>query len=469
MRSCRFIGPCWRFGLVPLFVCLAPAGRAETLPDVSTEAAQATLTLRACRAVALGNQPAIVAAQATLSAAMDRANALEHLRGLASLARDLPVRRQQAALGIVIARGGLAQAEAETLYGVTFSYLSAVYARQQMDYADLIRENLKELRALVGDALLPAKKEGLDRDSAVALREHRNVVEAYLATLEGRRHEAQQGEPRALAALREAMGVGCDYALPSLPRVLPCPKIEAQKEELIALALARRGEIVQTSNAAEVVGLEIQAQGLICRSLSRTFAAGSDIHARPIPTGLYDGRAYRPGALALEMPINLVGSRCDRQTQARDYLQRAQAVDAKTRQLIALTVEDAYLSWQEKSAEAEQLHKAYQEHVKFSRKLWDDPERGIKYAISVDKGNQAKPPPQQQQVPYPNMDDLLHANVTTTRLFLEWKDAHYRALLALAALEHATGGGFAVDFDAAPECPPDDPPIRRPPANGPAQ
>jgi outer membrane protein TolC len=428
----------------------------------SEEKTPAPLTLRMCREIALGNQPAIAAAQATLTAAVDRANALEHLRGLASLSRELPVRKQQACLGIVIARGGLAQAEAETMYGVTFSYLSAIYARQQMDYADQIGENLDALRKLVDDALLPAKKDQKGkRDSAVALGEHRNVVEAYKATLEGRRQQAQQGEPRALAALREAMGVGCEYPLPPLPRVLPCPKLELNKEELIALALARRGEIVQTANAVEVANLEIAAQGRTHRSLSRTFAAGSDIHARPVPTGIYDGRTYRPGALALEMPTTLVGTRCDRQTQSRDYWQRAQAVDAKTRQLIALTVEDAYLLWREKSAEVEKLEKAYQEHSKFSSKLLNDPGRGINYPISVDKQNQGKPTPLPVP-PYPNMDDVLHANVLTTRLFLEWKDAHYQALLALAALEHATGGGFAVDFDAAPACPPDDPPIRKP-------
>ncbi len=66
----------------------------------------------------------------------------------------------------------------------------------------------------------------------------------------------------------------------------------------------------------------------------------------------------------------------------------------------------------------------------------------------------------QQTPPYPNMDDLLHANVLTTRLLLEWKEAQYQALSALAALEYATGGGFAVDFDAAPECPPVTPSIR---------
>ena len=436
---------------------------ADTLPDAPTEERAGSVSegkitvaddsgsasLRMCREIALVNQPSIAAAKASLAAAVDRANALENLRGIANLARELPVRKQQAALGITIARGGVAQAEAETMYGVTFSYLGALYANQQMDLADQIRGNLDDLQKLVDDAIRAEPGRKAPTHPTVVVKEHRNVVNSYLATLEGRREEAQQGEKRAQAALREAMGVGCDYLLPPLPRVLPCPKVEMTKEELIALALARRGELVQTANAVEVVCLEIEAQGLSCRSVSRTFAAGSDIHARPIPAGIYDPRVYRPGALAPEMPTTLVGSREDRQTQARDYLQRAKAVDGKTRQLIALTVEDAYLRWREKLAAAEKLEKAYQEHWQFSSKLRSE----IKYPIDMEKQRQPTPP-------YPNMDDLLHANVLTTRLLLEWKDAEYQALSALAALEYATGGGFAVDFDAAPACPPITPSIR---------
>jgi outer membrane protein TolC len=275
---------------------LAPASRADTLPDpltdvqagsgrngkISIAGASGPVSLRMCREIALANQPAIAAARATLAAAVDRAKALENLHGIASLSRELPVRKQQAALGITIARGGLAQAEADTLYGVTFSYLGAIYANQQMDYADRIRGNLNDLQKLVDNALEPAEGRKFPNHPTVVLREHRSAVAAYLATLEGRREEAQQGEQRALAALREAMGVGCDYALPPLPRVLPCPKVEVAKEELIALALARRGEIVQTANAVEVVCLEIEAQGLTCRSLARTFAVGSDMDE---PTG----------------------------------------------------------------------------------------------------------------------------------------------------------------------------------------
>jgi hypothetical protein len=459
----RLIVPCLHFGLMSLLLGLTPAGRAqapaalemdargweEAAPHSGEAAATALLTLRMCREIALANQPAIAAAQASLAAAIDRAKALEHLRGLASLSRDLPIRRKQAALGIAIAHGGLAQAEAETLYGVTFSYLSAVYANQQMDLADKIRDNLNDLRELVADALRAEPGKKAVSHPTVVLKEHHNVVNAYLETLQGRRAEAEQGVQLALAALREAMGVGSDYPLPPLPRKLPCPKVELNKEELVALALARRGELVQTANAAEVVCLEVEAQGRTCRSLARTFAAGSDIHARGVPTGIYDARSYRPGALTLEMPTVLAGSRGDRQTQARDYLQRAQAIDVKTRQLITLTVEDAYLRWREKVTQADKLEKAYQEHWQLSNKL----RREIKFPIDMEK--------QRQPVPaYPNMDDLLHASVMTTRLLLEWKDAHYQALLALAALEQTTGGGFTVDFDAAPPCPPVTPPIQ---------
>lgn len=440
-----------RVSVLPLLLFFTSAARADTLPDASDTAQETTpLTLRMCREIALGNQPALAAAQATVAAALDRANALENLHGLAALARDLPIRKQQAALGIAIAQAGLAQTQAETMYGVAFSYLGAVYANQQMDLAEKIRKNLNDLQTLVNDALqMEPGKKGVTHPTVV-LKEHGNVAKAYLATLEGRLEAARKGEQRALAALREAMGVGCDYPLGSLPRVLPCPKVDVSKQELIALALARRGEIVQTVNAAEVACLEIAAQGRSCRTLSRTFASGSDIHSRSVPTGTYDGRTYRPGAVALEMPTTLVGSRGDRQAQARDYQQRAAAVAAKTRQLIVLAVQDAYLRWREKSTEAEKLEKAYTEHWQFSTKLRNE----IKYPIDMEKKRQPTPP-------YPNMDDLLHANLLTTRLLLEWKDAHYQALLALAALEQATGGGFAVDFDAAPPCSSSAPPIQQ--------
>src|SRR5436305_8067158 len=107
-----------------------PAPAAEAAPPAAaavlgTPAAAQVLDLAACRRIALENQPAVAAARATLEAALARSQAAENLHVPAFLARDLPVRRQQAALGVVIAEAGVARAEADTVYGVTYSYLSA--------------------------------------------------------------------------------------------------------------------------------------------------------------------------------------------------------------------------------------------------------------------------------------------------------------------------------------------------------
>ena len=48
------------------------------------------------------------------------------------LARDLPIRRKQARLGVTIAEASLSQAEWETVYAVTRTYFGVVYARQQL-------------------------------------------------------------------------------------------------------------------------------------------------------------------------------------------------------------------------------------------------------------------------------------------------------------------------------------------------
>src|SRR5262245_7079256 len=57
------------------------------------------LDLSGSRHVALERQPAIAAARASLAVAQARVHALDNLRVPSFLARDLPVRKQQAALG----------------------------------------------------------------------------------------------------------------------------------------------------------------------------------------------------------------------------------------------------------------------------------------------------------------------------------------------------------------------------------
>src|SRR5262245_36326131 len=116
MRSCLFnrARRHGTFGVLPMLLCLSSVGRADTLPTPS-EVANSSLTLQVCRQIALGQQPSLAAARASLQAALDRQSAVENLRVPTCLARDLPIRRQQAALGVKIAQAGITQAESETL------------------------------------------------------------------------------------------------------------------------------------------------------------------------------------------------------------------------------------------------------------------------------------------------------------------------------------------------------------------
>jgi outer membrane protein TolC len=414
-----------------MLLCLTITGLADAPSDPKDKnsAKEQTLTLLACRQIALQNQPTIAAAHASVKASMDRASAIENLRVPTCLARDLPVRRKQSSLGIVIAQAGVAQAEAETVYGVTFSYLAALHAAEQVRIAnEQIRPRLTALGKLVLEPSVLKNR----RD--VVLEEHVNLVKSYLHTVTGRVQEADQGYKRALAALREAMGVGPEFVIELPSRDLPCVKVNPKLEELIALALARRGELVQANTLADIICMEIEAQNTSCKPTMRTFASGSDIHAKPIPSSVFDELGYRPGAVGPDMPAMLSGSKAARVEQARDYHQRAVAAAVKTRNLISLEVEDLYRRWLDRSERAVYLEMAYRQSLLFSEKL---------------KGSFNRRTPA-----YPNIDEVIMAGVITSRLQLEWKDAHYHSLLALAALERATAGAFSVDFDTAPECEP---------------
>src|SRR5262249_4235269 len=115
--------------------------------------------------------------------------------------------------------------------------------------------------------------------------------------------------------------------------------------------------IVLAGLGVETTSLEVEAQRRLFGPTARTFANGSDIHALPLPQGARSPD-YRPGAVGLEMPVTLNGPRSRRVEQAEAYAGRAGAVAEKTRNLIALEAEDAYLRYAEKRVLAEQLGKA---------------------------------------------------------------------------------------------------------------
>jgi outer membrane protein TolC len=382
-----------------------------------TPASAQPLTLTDCLSIALERQPALAGHRSSVAAAEAQKRGLDELHFAALVSREIPIRRRQACLGVTVAAAGLEQAQHETVYAVTRTYLSVLYAQAQEAVALEVITRLKDSRqnaerlSKAGNPDFVVTKSDVDK------------LTVYIALAEVRHIEASQGTQRALAALREAMGVPPDHPLTIAPGKIPFARRDLNREELIALSLARRGELVQATTVAEVTDLEVEAQATSFHLTMRTFAAVVDIHARQIPQGVSNGE-YRPGALGLEMPTVLAGKRDARLERARDLRDRATAVIDKTRGLIALEAEDAYLKWQESARKVATLEKTPALAVKLADNLQER---------FREKGN----------VP---AQDAVQAYVVASQAQAQFNEAVYQHALALAALERITAGGIAAGF-----------------------
>jgi outer membrane protein TolC len=354
--------------------------------------------------------------------------ALHNLGKMASLLRhDLYVRQRQAALGVVAAEARLRQAEVETLYSVTRLYWTAVYATNQL--------------SLVETAL--SKKEGAAdslytlRKNLETLRRKRQKEDVWLreqfssitTVAEGRKVEAEQGVQRALAALREAIGLepGCPLAVKDKELPEP-PAADVTRAQIVTLALEHRAEIAQAGTAAEVAGLEVEAQYLIKGARAETFATGSDLHAQPLPAASF-GEDYRPAAVGVEMPATLVGPPCQRTEQARLLHERTLAVVAKTRGLVALEAEDAYLRWVES-----------RDRLPSFKQAQEEADRALKSLLLTIEGENGKDT--EPRASKATLSDVLIASVRRIMTRVEYDQARLRLVLNFAALERVTGGGF---------------------------
>jgi outer membrane protein TolC len=392
--------------------------------------------LASLRHLALEQQPALAAYRASVAAANERLHGLEQLKLLSLVRRDLPIRREQAGQGIIVADARLAQATQETLYAVTRNYFSVLYARRQLQVAeealseDKDKFGLKYLRKFVKDF-----HDNPDVGSRRDVKQWNiDQIDVMIETTDARRIEAAHGLQRALAALREAVGVSadCPFALPVDGPLPPLPDLHLTACQVVELALARRGEIAQAQAGIEATALEVRAQSVMfLRPSAVTFAAGSDLHVQPIPQGLANGE-YRPGAIGLEMPGTMTGHCSSRVAQAEELNSRAVSVLEKTRHLIALEAEDAFHKWEQNRLELERYRRAYE----LARKVADEVRNSFK--TGADATNQR-----------PTLDDLILTRVRAAQLQVQVNYAHYEALLALAALERTTGGGVCAGFDGA--------------------
>jgi outer membrane protein TolC len=398
----------------------------EKLPapvGADVAAAQApVLTLIDCLRIACERQPSLAAQRSSVAAAHTQVRALNQLGVAAQLTNhDLPIRRQQACLGVEIAEANLKQAEQDVGYNVMRLYFTIQYAQGQKKIAEEIVESFGTYQKQVSQAVKDGKGPKEWTSSTV------DKLTVYLRLAESRRVDAERGVERAKAALKELLGGGEDFPFLIPDDSLPEPQPEVKRGDIIALAVSRRGEIIQTSRAAEVFDLEVAAQGKHrLPGQVPTFAAGGDIHAQPVPMGNTYGE-YRPAAVGPEMPTTLVGSRCSRMERARDFASRAASVAQKTHNLIVLDAEDTY----QRYLEAKDKVAALRDAAKAGSQLAEDTRADFRGAQKV------------------KIEDVLGNEVLSAQARTQFNEALLGYVISLASLERVTTGGFCAGFAEA--------------------
>ena len=442
-RTSRPLG--WTAGLLTLGVVTLASVRADDAPVVAAPAAVPfrvptvvksrilpekegpVYNLDSLRATALANNPAIAVARASYASAVAGRQGVDNLRVPTFLQPDLPYRRKQACLGVQAAEAGVRHAELQTVFGVQFAYVSYLFAREQdlvaRDASGKLGDLSKSVRTAVGD-----KKIKTDLKESDAL-----LLEGVQIFATGKLNETAAGSQRALSALRQAVGVTCDVPLNLKHQRLIEVSPVLDRQHLVALALANRPELAQTSLVAQVTDLEVQAQRSR-RSLNvRTFASGADLHALPLPAGQYDVE-YRPGAVGPEMPPFLSGKKADRVNRAAALASRACSVNESARGLFTLEVEQAFFRYEDALAKIGSLTRA-------AAKLRPTVETTLKKLTDSGFGEESKAA----------LDDLLKFTQVYSMMRVQANEARYQALIALITLERATGAAFRADLSNANE------------------
>jgi outer membrane protein TolC len=333
--------------------------------------------------------------------------------------REIPIRREQACLGITAAAARLEQAERETDYAVTRTYFSILFARDQKKVANKVVTELNDAlenakRLVKGGAKKPTQNDV-------------EKTETFLRLAEMKQEEADTGVARATAALREAMGVGSDYAFEIVGDQLPDSSVKVNKQGIISLALSRRAELSQANVFAQNAALEVDAQATSRRRQFHTFGSGADIHANPIPQGSMDDD-YKPGAVGPEMPTSFAGKKRDREARAEDLNGRANSIVDKTRNLIVLEAEDAYLKWQQNTNNAARAREAADKGDRLADRTRED-FKALGEAVDY--------------------KEVLEAVVLASQARAQYNEAKFKVIVALAALERITGGGFQAGLAAS--------------------
>ncbi len=408
--------PIVRIGLPLLLLAPAVTARAAEPPitELPAPAAPKVVKLDLAKAVhmALEQHPKVAAQHASLAAAQDGLAALENLRLLAVVDHEIPIRREQAAQGVAAASADLHRIEQELKYAATRAYFSVVYAREQKKVTDKVVDRLQA----TSNAAATALKAG-DRD-ATSADVNRSLV--YLRLAQTKQVQADQGIKRALASLREAVGVGPGCTVEVQAESLPQPSAKPVRDDIVALALGQRDDVVMSNLFADITCLEIRAQATRLSKRMETFAAGGDIHSREVAPTERDSNNYRPGGLPPEMPTMLAGSKSDRVKRAGSLNQLASGAALVTRNVVALEAENDFLLWEQAAQQTTLARQAA--------------EAGDTLADGLDADYRGK-----LKV---RVEDVVNAQVLASQARSQYNEFLFQQIIGLAELERVTGGGF---------------------------
>jgi outer membrane protein TolC len=218
--------------------------------------------------------------------------------------------------------------------------------------------------------------------------------------------------------------MGVDDSLQFVPRdaELPLMAGTVTKEEVVQRALASRPEIVQASAGVDAFQLEVCAQSKARGLQVPTLASGSDLHARQVPLAVRTEADYRPGAIAPEMPPQLVGRTEDRVARAWELSHRQGAVYEKAVNLIRLEASNAYLVWEAATRRRDEAKRRFED----ARKM-------------VEESRQVAATRQDPEL-------LFNNEALAGRAQADYVESVLEHLKALAALERVTAGGVVPAF-----------------------
>lgn len=377
------------------------------------------IALGECINIALQRAPTVLAAEQSLRATELGLHSLNNLSGVVErLSRDIPIRRLQADRGVAVAQADLEKVRSEAVYDVTRLYWTYVYARQQELTAGDVIEQMENFYRIAEEIVKSGVRDPrikLDRFALYALQD--TIFEVKKLQV-----KAVAGRNAALLALREAMGVDPDFLFVPEATELPVMGGKLTKEQVVNYAVTRRPELIQAANGIDAFRLEVCAQAQIrFRQSVPTLAAGSDLHSRPVPLPMRNGD-YRPGAIAPEMPPNLVGKREDRVARAAAFSERAESVYAKVHNLVRLEAENSYLNYVVATG-----------RLKEAKTRFDNAQR------LVEESREAAIARQDPEL-------LLRNEALAGKAQSEYLDAVFEHIKALATLERVTAGAVRPAF-----------------------